>query len=1675
MRKFFRLFLAVCLSLAWCASGAGAAENPYWDFSIYASKDPRQLAQKSIDSESGAEKVRIRSFLAARYPQTAEGLFSRAWIAGYEGKAADSQRLYQECVDQYPKFAVCLNNVMDDSADDLVPIERLMALDAAYNDYGAVRSMYTALGNAARAEQQKALRQRIGERFNGKWIVPFLDYQQALESRDRAAQRSALRRAKAAPGGAPFFVHQALISLDIGYFFQGGNRQEIASGMVAEYLGQTGRLDEYAPWKYLMEISSGPLDKAAILRQFVTLYDQFASSGSHPQPIPAEALNAVNLRNEASAQEVLGPWLRQFRARFAARRATEPAVADSLLWYETATDGPLQALIPQWRQLVANALTEKDAVTYTHSATDALVRLRHDCTQAQRLTSGWDQRFAGALEYHRNVLEASLCANELGATRRHVDAVARLSPQDNASDRTDRLRLAMAEAQAKAWSEHESRNPFLKQWDQKDGAEVALNIEFATGAAIIPAQYAEPLNRLARLLKENGAADYQFDIAGHTDSRGSAALNQKLSEQRAQAVVEYLATRAGIERVRLTYSGHGSAVPLASNATAVGMQQNRRVEITPRANLRTPALTQAGIPTGSSVALSPDGRVLATSDALWDVKTRLKLRDLPSAAIRHMEFLANGRFLLRLCDLTWATRSERVLEMIDVSSGLILRRQLLGSGVEKFAISPDGRQLAMVNDGQVLVYALPSLQLRQERMLSVVAGSGKVAWLGNDRLAASVRFGGEKLHLLSADTLATLKVFDGITYVHTIGVSRSGKYLAAITNDGGTLHVWDTQGWQHRSQEMGVYATQFYFHPFEEKALIDQWNGSDLKTRLIDLESMRVTKVSDANLTPAFTPDGKHFFAGSGNEYDFATFKAQPWVASQAGNDGASFGAWLPGTRQFMTEDGKDSLLWDVASGRQIDRLVGLRLCGRVTGSPTLYWKCQDPSDAAEAMVEPGSWRVIPGPSAFKAGEKQSTQEKTATRVVLFEPDAAPSAGRMSRRGKLSIVDRQSGATLATHPMLLRLEDPVYAEDDALDRGGMSSAVDPSGRYLALRVWWQEHWGYAALSGKQVWIYDLESGKEVDRLSLNVRAEKLSFAPGGGARLRIGTANDTAVYDVVRKTWESNLPWTEKETLQAEAGSLKLVALGDKLTLIQAGAPDRYVFVRKSNPSVQLYPEQNLMLVYYGNGEFDYYDLKTLSRQLTLHAKSKGEWLAYAPSGEFSASLKGTQGYLWALGDKYLPFGALRERFERPDIIGRQLQNVVRGTATAPQALTATSLAEDSASSASPGAPRIAPIAQAGSAGAPVIEADLFMPPFSLRLIDPPARSGEAKLILKVGVTKLRAIGVEPEIELNINGQQVKTRGLLRVSAGKTCAAAAGQVGCEQIIDLPVTLEDGRNVLGVSLLYRNARLDTQSANIELERPRQAARTAPRLWLLAAGVSEYADARQNLKFAHRDAEELARLLKLQEGKLYSQVNVKLLTNAQVAKGSLETEINRFLRQASDQDLVVILLAGHGVQDNDQTLYFMTHDANMDEPFSGMDVTRIRDILRNRPSNQKAILLLDICHAGAVGEGKRGTVSADDAVRQLSLGTGITVLASSAGRELSNEGVQYRGGHGAFTAALLEGLEGAADQEAGNRDGVVSISELMTYVMQRVPVLTRGGQHPNMPSSDRLLDYPLSMKP
>lgn len=76
----------------------------------------------------------------------------------------------------------------------------------------------------------------------------------------------------------------------------------------------------------------------------------------------------------------------------------------------------------------------------------------------------------------------------------------------------------------------------------------------------------------------NEVTDSKVAITGHTDSQGSEAYNQALSEKRAQDVADYLAGK-GIAADRMTVSGKGETAPIADNSTKAGRAENRRVEV----------------------------------------------------------------------------------------------------------------------------------------------------------------------------------------------------------------------------------------------------------------------------------------------------------------------------------------------------------------------------------------------------------------------------------------------------------------------------------------------------------------------------------------------------------------------------------------------------------------------------------------------------------------------------------------------------------------------------------------------------------------------------------------------------------------------------------------------------------------------------------------------------------------------------------------------------------------------------------------------------------------------------------------------------------------------------------------------------------------------------------------
>ena len=109
----------------------------------------------------------------------------------------------------------------------------------------------------------------------------------------------------------------------------------------------------------------------------------------------------------------------------------------------------------------------------------------------------------------------------------------------------------------------------------------ASGILFGTNSSNLTPEAAGNIDQLAATVKKY--ADTNVVIGGHTDASGSDAINQPLSERRAQAVSNEIQAQ-GVDSGRITATGYGSSQPVADNTSATGKAANRRVEVAIFAN-----------------------------------------------------------------------------------------------------------------------------------------------------------------------------------------------------------------------------------------------------------------------------------------------------------------------------------------------------------------------------------------------------------------------------------------------------------------------------------------------------------------------------------------------------------------------------------------------------------------------------------------------------------------------------------------------------------------------------------------------------------------------------------------------------------------------------------------------------------------------------------------------------------------------------------------------------------------------------------------------------------------------------------------------------------------------------------------------------------------------------------
>lgn len=179
-----------------------------------------------------------------------------------------------------------------------------------------------------------------------------------------------------------------------------------------------------------------------------------------------------------------------------------------------------------------------------------------------------------------------------------------------------------------------------------DGKIVTTGIRFDVNNATIRPESMGVINEIVQLMQQH--PELNFSVEGHTDSDGTAELNQRLSEERARAVMEKM-VEMGISPNRLISEGHGQSQPIAPNTTPEGKAQNRRVEFVNR--------TEAELfDSGASIkpALVQPTENIPTDDAPEDLKSEIMpkpaneektYQEKPGIGITYKQFVQKVRAL----------------------------------------------------------------------------------------------------------------------------------------------------------------------------------------------------------------------------------------------------------------------------------------------------------------------------------------------------------------------------------------------------------------------------------------------------------------------------------------------------------------------------------------------------------------------------------------------------------------------------------------------------------------------------------------------------------------------------------------------------------------------------------------------------------------------------------------------------------------------------------------------------------------------------------------------------------------------------------------------------------------------------------------------------------------------
>jgi len=525
--------------------------------------------------------------------------------------------------------------------------------------------------------------------------------------------------------------------------------------------------------------------------------------------------------------------------------------------------------------------------------------------------------------------------------------------------------------------------------------------------------------------------------------------------------------------------------------------------------------------------------------------------------------------------------------------------------------------------------------------------------------------------------------------------------------------------------------------------------------------------------------------------------------------------------------------------------------------------------------------------------------------------------------------------------------------------------------------------------------------------------------------------------------------------------------------------------------AVNISRDRRLVVAAYADGAIRWHRLRDGRQLLSLFFIPKSEqWVMWSPSGYYDASAGADQFIGWHVNRAFdieadfFPIGRFRSIYYRPDL---------------PLAILKT-LDEQEA---------LRYAAKEWGRKSSDVKPEEMLPPV-VRLLDPPKKYSTSEQILRLRFS-MRSTKNAPvnTVKIMIDGRPVK------VEEGTWAA------GEEVTREATITIPPKDSIISVIAINRFAASEPAIAQVHFEAAAPSASTTnipmvaktavpsdsqikarsvnvpapevaetklpeptapqgflikPKLYVLAVGIGKYPREEMMLMYPAKDARDFARMMQTQNGKLYRDVQVRVITDEQATRENIIEGLDWIRKETTARDVAMIFMAGHGLTDNRSgTYYFLPVDANPEKLMvTGIPATYLQDTVASIPG--KVLLFLDACYSANILKGRRtrgiavgATGDVMGVVNELvSAENGAVVFASSSRTQRSLESEEWQ--NGAFTKALLEGLSGKADLM---KKGKITIDYLDLYISERVKELTKGEQTPIVQKPQTVQDFPIAI--